>query len=118
MIYFVVDAEYDHTKEESDNHEDLNMNTEKEQNNVNEAAENNARLVNTENIKIQWKCRNYMKRKKRNKKFPKSLNIITIFFLKVRFARAVRLIIIRPLTKNINVCMCQCIGFVYYFVKA
>jgi cobalamin biosynthesis protein CobT len=42
MIYFVVD-EYDGMKEESQNQEDLNMNTEKDRKN-DEAAENNAEL--------------------------------------------------------------------------
>ena len=44
MVYFVVD-EYDHTKEDSHNHEGLYMNTEKDQNNANEATDTYALLT-------------------------------------------------------------------------
>ena len=69
MIYFVVD-EYDHTKDESDNHEDLNMNTEKDQNNVNEAAENNARLSKYRKHKNSMEMSELHEEKKEEQEVP------------------------------------------------
>ena len=69
MIYFVVD-EYDHTKEEFHNHEDLYMNTEKDQNNVNETADNNPRLSKYRKHKNAMKMSELHEEKKEEQEVP------------------------------------------------